>query len=391
MDQPPAADRFVGIDVSKGRVDVHVRPDAAAFACTTDPDGLAVLVNRLSALQPQLIAMEASGGYEGVVAAALAEAGLPVAIVNPRQVRKFAGAIGRLAKTDAIDAGVIAHFADAIRPAPKPMPDALMLRLRELLARRRQLVVMINAEKQRLAKAADKLAQRSFKTILRSLDAERARIDRAIDKLIEDSPVFCAKQDLLKSVPGIGDVVARTLLVELPELGTVDRHQIAALAGVAPMNRDSGRYRGRRRIQGGRVEVRAPLYMACLVAIRHNPPLRGFYRRLREAGKPPRLASSPSCANCSLCLTPSSATKRPGRTPRPDRRDHRGCAVPGDRRLKADSRRRRGRVSASLEPAGAADDTSAIISTVDFQDSRSLGPPGGRHEAHFADDREQVR
>jgi transposase len=290
MDKPPAAGRFVGIDVSKGRVDVHVRPDATVFACTTDPEGLADLVNRLAPLQPQLVAMEASGGYEGVVAAALAEAGLPVAIVNPRQVRKFAGAIGRLAKTDAIDAGVIAHFADAIRPAPKPMPDALMLRLRELLARRRQLVVMIHAEKQRLGKATDKLAQRSFKTILRSLEAERARIDRAIDKLIEESPLFCARQDLLKSVPGIGDVVARTLIVELPELGSVDRHQIAALAGVAPMNRDSGRYRGKRRIQGGRVAVRAPLYMACLVAIRHNPPLRRFYRRLRDAGKPARLA-----------------------------------------------------------------------------------------------------
>ena len=287
MDQPPAADRLVGIDVSKDRVDVHVRPDALAFACTTGPDGLADLVNRLTPLHPLLVAMEASGGYEGVIAAALTEAGLPVAIVNPRQVRKFAGAIGRLAKTDA---GVIAHFADAIRPAPKPMPDALMLRLRELLARRRQLVVMINAEKQRLGTAADKLAQRSFKTILRSLQVERARIDRAIDKLIEDSPVFCAKQDLLKSVPGIGDVVARTLIVELPELGSVDRHQIAALAGVAPMNRDSGRYRGKRRIQGWRVEVRAPLFMACLVAIRHNPPLRSFYRRLRDAGKPARLA-----------------------------------------------------------------------------------------------------
>ena len=290
MDQPPEADRFVGIDVSKNRVDVHVRPDATAFICATDPDGLADLVNHLTALRPLLITMEASGGYETIIAAALAEADLPVAIVNPRQVRKFAGAIGKLAKTDAIDAGVIAHFAEAIRPTPKPMPDALMLRLRELLARRRQLVIMINAEKQRLGKAADKLAQRSFKTILRSLAAERARIDRAIDRLIEQSPMFCAKQDLLKSVPGIGDVVARTLIVELPELGTVDRHQIAALAGVAPMNRDSGRYRGKRHIQGGRVEVRAPLFMACLVAIRHNPPLRRFYRRLRDAGKPARLA-----------------------------------------------------------------------------------------------------
>ncbi len=290
MDKPPAADRYVGIDVSKGRVDVHVRPDGTAFTCTTDPDGLADLVGRLKPCQPKLVAMKASGGYEGVVAAALAEAGLPVAIINPRQVRKFAGAIGRLAKTDAIDASVIAHFADAVRPEAKPMPDALSLRLRELLARRRQLVVMINAEKQRLGKAADRLAQRSFKTILRSLEAERERIDRAIDKLIEQSPVFCAKQDLLKSVPGIGDVVARTLIVELPELGTVDRHQIAALAGVAPMNRDSGSYRGKRRIQGGRVEVRAPLYRACLVAIRHNPPLRAFYQRLRDAGKPGRLA-----------------------------------------------------------------------------------------------------
>ena len=289
MHQPPTADKFVGIDVSKGRVDVHVRPAGMIFACATDPDGLVDLVGRLKPLQPRLIAMEASGGCEGIVAAAPAEAELPVAVVNPRPVRKFAGAIGRLAKTDAIDAGVIAHFA-AVRPDAKPMPDALSLRLRELLARRRQLVVMINTEKQRLSKAADKLAQRSFKTILRSLQAERERIDRAIDKLIEESPVFCAKQDLLKSVPGIGDVVARTLTVELPELGTVDHHQIPALAGVAPMNRDSGSFRGKRRILGGRVEVRAPLYMACLVAIRHNKPLRAFYKRLRDAGKPAKLA-----------------------------------------------------------------------------------------------------
>jgi transposase len=152
------------------------------------------------------------------------------------------------------------------------------------------LVVMINAEKQRLARAQDRIAQSSFKSVLKRLEAERARIDKAIDKLIEASPVWCTQQDLLKSVPGIGDVVARTLIAELPELGRVDRHQIAALAGVAPMNRDSGRYRGKRKIQGGRVEVRAPLYMACLVAIRHNPALKSFYRRLRAAGKPARLA-----------------------------------------------------------------------------------------------------
>ena len=160
-------------------------------------------------MRPTLVVLEASGGYEGVVAAALAEAGLPVAIVNPRQVRKFAGAIGRLAKTDAIDAAVIAHFAEAVRPQPRPLPDELASRLQELMARRRQLVVMINAEKQRLAKAHDPVAQRSFRALLKSLEAERARIDKAIDKLIEASPVWCAKQDLLKSVPGIGDVVAR--------------------------------------------------------------------------------------------------------------------------------------------------------------------------------------
>ena len=294
MDVETTADRFVGIDVSKARVDVHVRPDGTAFGCATDPEGLSALVGRLQPLSPCLIVLEASGGYEGVVAAALAEAGLPVAIVNPRQVRKFAGAIGRLAKTDAIDAAVIAHFAQAVRPPARPLPDDLALRLAELMARRRQLVVMINAEKQRLGKARDRIAQSSFKAVLKRLEAERARIDKAIDKaidkLIEASPLWCAQQDLLKSVPGIGDVVARTLIAELPELGRVDRHQIAALAGVAPMNRDSGRYRGKRKIQGGRVEVRAPLYMACLVAIQHNPVLKSFYRRLRDAGKPARLA-----------------------------------------------------------------------------------------------------
>jgi transposase len=205
-------------------------------------------------------------------------------------VRKFAGAIGRLPKTDAIDAAVIAYFAEAVRPQPRPLPDDLLVRLQELMARRRQLVIMINAEKQRLAKAQDRVAQSSFKTVLKSLEAERARIDKAIDKLIEASPIWGAKQDLLKSVTGIGNVVARTLIAELPELGRVDRHQIAALAGVAPMSRDSGRYRGKRKIQGGRVEVRAPLYMACLVAIQHNPALQRFYRRLRAAGEPARLA-----------------------------------------------------------------------------------------------------
>jgi transposase len=290
MESMPAADRFVGIDVSKSWVDIHVRPDGAAFRCTTDTEGLAALVRRLRPLSPVLIVMEASGGYESLVAASLAEAGLPVAIVNPRQVRRFAEALGQLAKTDAIDARVIAHFAEAIRPPPRPLPDAMMLQLQELLTRRRQLVVMINAEKQRFAKAASTVTQRSHKAMLKSLENEQGRIERAIDKLIQQSPLWCKKLDLLTSVPGVGDIVARTLLAELPELGSVDRHQIAALAGLAPFSRDSGRKKGKRFVRAGRVQVRAPVYMACLVAIRYNPPLKAFYRRLREAGKPARLA-----------------------------------------------------------------------------------------------------
>ena len=290
MESMPAADRFVGIDVSKAWVDVHVRPDGTVFHCATDSEGLAELVRRVHPLKPCLIVMEASGGYEGIVAASLAEAGLPVAIVNPRQTRKFAEALGQLAKTDAIDARVIAHFAEAVRPPPRAMPDAMMTQLQELLARRRQLVVMINAEKQRLAKAESNITQRSYKATLKTLEAERGRIDRAIDKLVQASPIWCAKLDLLTSVPGVGDIVARTLLAELPELGTLDRHQIAALAGVAPFSRDSGRRKGKRFIRAGRAQVRAPVYMAGLVAIRFNPPLKSFYRRLRDAGKPPRLA-----------------------------------------------------------------------------------------------------
>jgi transposase len=290
METTPAADRFVGIDVSKSWVDVHVRPDGAKWRCTTDNEGLAELVRRLHPLHPRLVVMEASGGYEGVVAASLAEAELPVAVVNPRQVRRFAEALGQLAKTDAIDARVIAHFAEAVHPPPRPMPEPMLAQLQELLARRRQLVVMINAEKQRFAKAASRITQRSHQAMRRSLEGELGRIDRAIDQLVQQSPLWCAKLDLLTSVPGVGDIVARTLLAELPELGRVDRHQIAALAGVAPFSRDSGRKKSRRFVRAGRVQVRAPVYMACLVAIRYNPPLKSFYRRLRAAGKPARLA-----------------------------------------------------------------------------------------------------
>lgn len=290
MDSKTESDRYVGIDIAKDHAAVHVRPDGITFSCRTDAQGLHDLLARLQPLEPKLIVLEATGGYEAVVAATLAEAGLPVAVVNPRQTRKFAGALGRLAKSDTIDAADIAHFAEAIQPQPRPMPDEQTVQLRALLARRHQLVVMAGAEQQRHDRAETALARRSCAAMLRSLKAEITRIERAIDKQITASPIFCAKQDLLKTIPGVGDIVARTFIAELPELGTVDRHKIAALVGLAPMNRDSGRTRGERHIKGGRPQIRAPLFVACLAVIQHNPPLRRFYQRLVKAGKPKRLA-----------------------------------------------------------------------------------------------------
>ena len=203
--------QYVGIDVSKATLDVAIG-DEKPFQVSNSREGLDQLLPRLRSDEVALIVLEATGGLEALCAATLAAAGLPVAVINPRQARDFAKATGRLAKTDAIDAAVIAHFAQAVHPAARPLPDDLSIRLAELMARRRQLVVMINAEKQRLARAHDRIAQSSFRAVLKRLEAERVRIDKAIDKLIEASPVWCAQQDLLKSVPGIGDVVARTLI-----------------------------------------------------------------------------------------------------------------------------------------------------------------------------------
>jgi transposase len=277
---------FVGIDVGRDRLDVHIRPLGRHLTVASDPAGLAELTARLEAARPSLIVLEASGGYERPAAITLIERGLPVAVVNPRQTRRFAQAIGRLAKTDRIDAAVLAHYAEAVRAAARAVVDGTNDELQALLARWRQLVVMENAEKQRLGKAAGRVTRRSCQAMLTSLDKQLAVIDKAIGRLIEADPALADKLERLKSVPGIGDVSACNLIAELPELGRASRHQIAALTGVAPINRDSGRYRGKRRIQGGRVEVRAPLY----VAIRHNPVLRPFYRRLRAAGKPAKVA-----------------------------------------------------------------------------------------------------
>jgi len=290
MDSHAEPIRHVGIDVGKDRVEVHIRPDGIAFGCATDAEGLANLVARLKPLKPKVVALEATGGYEAIVAATLSNAGLAVAIVNPRQTRQFAGALGQLAKTDTIDASVIAHFAEMAKLEGKPPADTQRVELRALLARRHQLIDMATAEKQRAARAENTLARRSCEKMLRQLNAEIARVERAIGKLIDASPMFQGKAALLKSIPGVGDIVARTFIAELPELGTVDRHQIAALVGVAPINRDSGKWRGRRSIKGGRPQVRATLFMPCLAVVKHNKPLRAFYNRLVEAGKDKKLA-----------------------------------------------------------------------------------------------------
>ena len=290
MDNHPGQDRYIGIDVGKDRIEVHIRPDNVGFGCATDAGSLEGLAARLKPLRPKVIALEATGGYEAIIAATLSNAGLPVAIVNPRQTRQFAGALGRLAKTDTIDAAVIAHFAEMAKLEPKPPADAQITKLRALLARRHQLVDMATAEKQRAARADNTLARRSCEKMSRQLTAEIERVERAIGKLINASPLFQGKEALLKSIPGVGDVVARTFIAELPELGAVDRHRIAALVGVAPINRDSGQYRGKRKIRGGRSQVRAPLYVACLSVIQFNKPLRAFYRRLVEGGKEKKVA-----------------------------------------------------------------------------------------------------
>ena len=287
MDKPLL---FVGIDVGKRRLDVHLHPLGEHFALDHDEDNVAALAARLGALAPALVVLEATGGMEVRLAAALATAGLPVAVVNPRQVRSFARAMGRLAKTDRLDAEVIARFAEAVRPAVHPLPDEATRHLGALVARRRQLLEMLTAERNR-RHAAEPIMHARIDAHLRWLEEALAEIERDLDQAVQESAIWRAKEELMLSVPGIGPVSARTLLAELPELGSLTRRQAAALVGVAPFSRDSGRMRGRRTIWGGRATLRACLYMAAVAAARgSNPAIAEFYRRLRQAGKPAKLA-----------------------------------------------------------------------------------------------------
>lgn len=280
----------VGIDVSKDRLDIAVRPSGEAFVVERNGAGLEQLTERLRKLSPHLVALEASGGFETIAAAALAAAALPVVVVNPAQIRAFAKAIGQRAKTDPIDAAVIAHFAEATRPEPRPLPDAATRLLGDLVARRRQIVEMIGAERQRERRLTTPHLRKSIARLVKALEKELVSVDSEIDDSVRGSPVWRAKEDLLASVPGVGSTIARTLIAELPELGQLGRKQIAALAGLAPFTRQSGQWRGRSFIGGGRTAVRSVLFMGAMVAKRRNPVLKAFFDRLVAAGKPKMVA-----------------------------------------------------------------------------------------------------
>lgn len=279
---------YIGMDVSKATLDICTSNGETWQVPNTDR-AIDELRARIAGLQPALIVLEATGGYELRAAGALASGGLPVAVVNPRQVRNFARSLNQLAKTDRIDARILAAFALTIRPEPRPLPDADTRELDALITRRRQLVEMITAESTRLEMAAP-ITRKQIKAHIAWLRRQLAQVNGDIDGMVRRSPIWRAKDDLLQSVPGIGNATARTLLALLPELGSLSDKQISALVGLAPFNRDSGVLRGRRTVWGGRVRVRTALYMAALVAMRYNPVLKAFYDRLRGAGKPAKVA-----------------------------------------------------------------------------------------------------
>ncbi len=281
--------RFVGIDVSKAQLDVAVRPTGKRWTLPYDQTGIEGLIPQIVDLEPALVLLEATGGLELPLVAALAAAALPVVVVNPRQVRDFAKATGTLAKTDTLDAGVLAHFADAVRPEVRPLKDAETQVLNSLTARRHQVLTMLVSEKNRLVTAIGAVSPR-IESHIAWLEQELSDLDKESRQSLRRSPVWREKDDLLRTVPGVGEQISLTLLANLPELGTLNRRQIAALVGVAPYNRDSGTLRGKRAVWGGRSRVRAVLYMGALVASRHNPAIRDFYQRLLAAGKPKKVA-----------------------------------------------------------------------------------------------------
>ena len=280
---------YVGIDVSKAWLDVAVWPNQRSVRFRNHQAGIRELVEKLLLLRPAQIVLEATGGLEAILVAELAAAGLPVVVVNPRQVREYARATGRLAKTDALDAGILARFGEAVQPEPRQLPNAEERELGALVARRRQLVEMLTAEKNRLA-GANQVVREEIEAHIRWLEESIQSLEQGLAAKIRTSAVWQEREALFRSVPGVGPVLTSALLADLPELGRLNRKEIAALVGVAPLNRDSGLFRGKRKVWGGRRQVRGVLYMGTLVATRHNPVIRAFYTRLLEAGKPKKLA-----------------------------------------------------------------------------------------------------
>jgi transposase len=281
---------YVGIDVSKATLDVAILPLGRHFVVSNDEVGIDELLGGLEDLRPILVVLEASGGYERPVAAAIAASGIAVAVVNPTQTRDFARATGKLAKTDALDAKALARFAEALRPEPRALLEEEAREFQSILARRRQVIQMMSAEKNRLGAATSKAVARRLEAPVHWLEKELSRTDRDLDEAIEGSPAFKENEALLRSVPGVGPVLCRTLMAELPELGSLPPRELSALVGVAPLNRDSGTLRGKRAVWGGRARVREALYMGALLASRYNPHIKEFYERLVAAGKPKKVA-----------------------------------------------------------------------------------------------------
>lgn len=280
---------WIGIDVSKDSLDVYIHPTTKRYQFKQTDEDLLVLRKTLKEASPAMVVLEASGGYESTAAGILANSGLPVVVVNPRQVRDYARATGVLAKTDLIDARVLACFGEAVRPQIRPLPDECAQELSDIIRRRQQIVDMLTMEKNRLAQARKKVGA-GIKEHIVWLTDRLHDMDKSMKKTIQDSPMWREKDDLLRSTPGVGPVLATMLIADLPELGRLNRKRIAALVGVAPMNRDSGTLKGKRSVWGGRAGLRAVLYMATIAATRFNPAIKAFYERLKQAGKAPKVA-----------------------------------------------------------------------------------------------------
>jgi transposase len=281
---------IVGIDISKDQLDIRVRPSQDSFCVPRDAAGLEGLVERLLVLKPTLVVMEATGGFETIVASTLAAAGLPLAVVNPRRIRAYAQALGHLAKTDRLDAAIIAAYGEAAKIEPQIVPDEAARMLGELVARRRQIIEMMGIERNRRRSLTRSKLIKGLERILAALQKELSDVEKEIDEAVRGTPAWREKDELLQSMPGVGPNISSMLIAELPELGTFTRRKIAALVGVAPMADDSGKHHGRRHIKGGRAQVRNGLYMAALVGTRFNPVIAAYYRRLTAAGKKPKEA-----------------------------------------------------------------------------------------------------